>query len=221
MAVLAGLLLSSHAHAAPAYGPKLPERNQFHLGFQSHTVFERELYHGHGEMRSQQQFLLITYGITDWLSLDLKAGGGDIEQENDSGSEFKYPTYLAGGYGFRIKLLDKENTRGVFGFQHISAHPRHIVVNGVKHKAVLDDWQFSFLISHQLGKFEPYAGVRWSRMDHIHWADNVRKRVRSDLDKSTGAILGFNLYLKDNVWLNVEGNAFDTEALAAGINFHF
>jgi len=58
-------------------------------------------------------------------------------------------------------------------------------------------------------------------MDYIHWVDHDRKRVKSDLDRSTGAFLGCNLFLKENVWLNVEGSALDTEALAAGINFQF
>jgi len=221
ISVILAIFLSNQAMAAPAYGPYLPERNQFHIGVQSYTVFERKLYRDQGEMHSQQQFLLISYGITDWLSLDLKGGSGDNEQKPDNGNALRYETYMGGGYGFRIKMVEKNDTRAIFGFQHISIHPHHISVDGVKHKAVSDDWQFSFLLSHRFGKLEPYAGTRWSRMDYIHWVDTVRDRVKSDPDRSVGALLGFNYYLKDNIWLNLEGSAIDSEALAAGINFHF
>ena len=221
---LAGLIIflaASRSFAAPAYGPELPERNRVHLGFQSYTVFERRLFRDQGEMNGQQEFLLVSYGIRDWLSLDVKGGAGDIDQKPDIGDKLKYRTFVGGGYGFRIKWLDKDDTRGIFGFQHISIHPHHMSVDGVKHKAVSDDWQFSLLLSHRFGAVEPYTGARWSRMDYIHWVDNNRDRVKSDLDRSIGAILGFNYFLKDNIWLNVEGSAIDSEALAAGINFHF
>ena len=35
----------------------------------------------------------------------------------------------------------------VLGFQHISIHPHKSHQNGIKRKAVLDDWQFSLLAS--------------------------------------------------------------------------
>jgi len=214
-------LIPVETSAAPAYGTKLPGQWQFQIGAQSYTVFERKLYRDQGEIRSQQQFLNISLGFTDWFTLDLKGGSGDIEQKPDIGNAIKYETYVGGGYGFRLKFLDTEKTDAVFGFQHISIHPVTQIIDGVKHKAVLDDWNWSFLVGHRLGMVEPYAGVRWSRMDYIHWVDNERKRVKSDLDRSTGAILGFNIFLKEDFWLNVEGNAFDTEALAAGFNYQF
>jgi len=221
LAILFVCCMSTHAAAAPAYGPHLPGRHQFQIGVQSYTVFERKLYRDQGEMRSQQQFMLVSLGLTDWLSLDLKGGSGDIEQKPDIGNTIKYETYVGGGYGFRIKWLDTEKTDAVVGFQHISIHPITQSINGFKHKSVLDDWNWSLLVGHRIGMLEPYAGVRWSRMDYIHWVDHDRKRVKSDLDRSIGGILGFNLFLQDDLWVNVEGNAFDTEALAAGINFQF
>src|SRR5262245_21538603 len=116
-------MASIDASAAPAYGPKLPGPYQFQIGVQSYTVFERKLYRDQGEMRSQQQFMLISLGFTDWFSLDLKGGSGNIEQKPDIGNAIKYETYVGGGYGFRVKWLDTEKTDAVFGFQHISIHP--------------------------------------------------------------------------------------------------
>src|SRR6185503_288136 len=80
--------------AAPAYGPHMPGAFEFQGGVQSYTVFERKLYRDQGEMRSQQQFALISLGLTDWFSLDLKGGAGDIEQKPDIGHALKYETYV-------------------------------------------------------------------------------------------------------------------------------
>jgi hypothetical protein len=111
--------------------------------------------------------------------------------------------------------------RAVFGFQHISIHPKTIYVGNVKNKAVLDDWQFSALVSYNLKKITPYLGTRWSRLDYIHWVDGNRNRVKSDLARSWGLIYGLDLPLTEKIWLNLEGSAFDSEALAFSINYSF
>ena len=213
--------MASQVYAAPAYGTKLPERNRISAGVQSHIIFDRDLFRDQGEMRSQQQFLMISYGVTDWISLDVKGGSGNIRQHLESGGQIRYETYMAGGYGFRMKFFEKEKTKAVFGFQHISVHPRTAVVQGVKHKAVLDDWQFSLLLSYDMDLLTPYLGARWSRMDYIHWQNGFRKRVKSDLDKSAGLIAGMNVPFSKNTWLNIEGNFIDATAVAASMNVSF
>lgn len=211
----------SPALAAPAYGTKLPRQNEFFFGFQHHAVLERDLEGDNGEVKSGQQFLLISYGITDWLSLDLKGGAGNIYQTPDGGSEITYPTYLGGGYGFRVKFFDRDKTRAVFGFQHISIHPFTASINGNKHKSVLDDWQLSFLASHDIFHTTPYLGFKWSRMDYIHWVNTVRNRVKSDDDDIIGLVAGIDIPVHEKVWLNLEGQFIDVMALAASVNFKF
>ncbi|MBN1870250.1 MAG: hypothetical protein JW847_06735 [Candidatus Omnitrophica bacterium] len=212
---------AGNCQAAPAYGTKLPKKNQFHFGGQTHYVGQRDLEDENGEMSSLQHFLLISYGITDWLSLDLKGGAGDIHQTPEGADGISYPAYMAGGYGFRLKLYDREKTKAVFGFQHISVHPYSVFIGNVKNKAVIDDWQLSFLASRDFKVAAPYAGMYWSRMDYIHWIEDDRNRVKSDLNKCIGLIAGMNVPLRENVWLNLEGQFLDVQALAAGINFHF
>jgi hypothetical protein len=128
---------------------------------------------------------------------------------------------LGGGYGFRLRLWEKEGLKAVFGFQHISIHPETVVVDNQKNKAVLDDWQFSLLVSYRFRLISPYLGTRWSRVDYIHWQDGTRNRVKSDRTKSVGLVFGCNLDLSKNIWLNAEGNFFDSEALAASLNYSF
>jgi hypothetical protein len=89
----------------------------------------------------------------------------------------------------------------------------------MKHKAVLDDWQFSALVSYNLKKITPYLGSRWSRADYIHWVNGERDRVKSDLTKSFGLIFGFDLPVTKRVWLNLEGQFLDSEALAFSLNY--
>ncbi|MBI5144873.1 MAG: hypothetical protein HZA27_01655 [Candidatus Omnitrophica bacterium] len=208
-------------YAAPCYGTKLPEKNKIFLGVQTHSIFKRYLIAEEGKLRSWQDFLLLSYGVFDWLSLDLKGGAGYIKEHPIGSDELDYPSSFAGGYGFRLKFYETQRIKAVFGFQHISVHPRAINVGSTKHKAVLDDWQFSLLCSYDFKKIVPYLGLRWSRIDYIHWQDESRKRVKSDRTKSAGLIAGFDLPITKNLWLNLEGNFLDSQALAASLNYSF
>jgi hypothetical protein len=215
------MVTAANSHGAPAYGTKMPEQGEFHLGGQLYFVNERKLEGMNGEMNSRQQFMLISYGLLDWLSIDLKGGAGNINQIPDSGDSIDYKSYVGGGYGFRMRLIERDKFRAVWGFQHISIHPFSADAGGNKHKAVLDDWQLSFLASYDIGKITPYGGFRWSRMDYIYWKNGDRNRVKSDLDRSYGLIVGADWNISKNTWLNVEGNFFDAQAVAVGINFKF
>ena len=207
--------------AAPCYGPKMPQEKQFFLGLQTYSVFNRSLGTDYGKVRSLQEFLLISYGVFDWLSLDMKGGAGNIKQRSGVGGDMNYPAFLGGGYGFRLKLYDREASKMVFGFQHISIHPHTVSVGASKNKAVLDDWQFSFLVSHDVFNVTPYVGTRWSWMNKIHWTDGERKLEKSDLNKSVGLIAGVDIPLSKKTWLNVEGQFLDATALAGSINVAF
>ena len=213
--------LFSVGYAAPCYGTKMPAKKELFMGLQSRYIFNRYLEHEAGKIRSRQEFLLLSYGVSDWLAIDLKGGSGNIKQHPGNADELDYPTYLGGGYGFRLKLYTSENLKAVFSFQHISIHPETVSVAGQKHKAVLDDWQFSTLLSYDFKKITPYLGVKWSRLDYIHWIDTQRDRVRSDLTKSIGLIFGLDMPVSKNIWLNLEGELLDSEALSLSLNYKF
>jgi len=207
--------------AAPCYGTRMPDNQQFTVGLQTHSVLERDLIDQNGEMSSLQNFVLISYGILDWLCLDMKGGVGNIKQQSPGVERIDYSAYLGGGYGFRMRLYEYEKTKIVFGFQHISIHPHKTHKNGIKRKAVSDDWQFSLLASHDFPIITPYLGTRWSRMDYILWINGERSRIKSDLTKSIGLVIGADIPIDDRIWLNLEGNFFDAEAFAVSLNFNF
>ncbi|HQP11061.1 MAG TPA: hypothetical protein PKV41_06755 [Candidatus Omnitrophota bacterium] len=220
IAVILGLL-AGPCHAAPSYGTKMPGKNQFHVGGQTHAVLKRDLEGQNGEMSSLQHFLLVSYGLTDWFSVDLKGGAGNTHQTPEGGEEISYPSYMAGGYGFRIRVYQGEKVKIVSGFQHISVHPYSVFVGPVKNKAVIDDWQLSFLASRDFGRVTPYMGLRWSRMDYIHWVEDDRNRVKSELEKSIGMIVGMDIPVHERAWLNFEGQFLDAQAVAASLHVSF
>lgn len=213
--------LCSVIYAAPTYGPKMPKQKHFFVGLQTYSVLKRPLEQDYGKIRSLQNFFLISYGVFDWFSLDLKGGAGDIKQLPETGSELEYSTYLGGGYGFRVRLYEADKTKLIFGFQHISIHPHTVSNNGQKNKAVLDNWQFSLLASREIFNLTPYIGARWSRMDILHWVDTNRKMEKSDLDKSTGLIAGMDIPISKKVWFNIEGGFFDETSVAGSLNLAF
>ncbi|MFH1397653.1 MAG: hypothetical protein ABIH27_03780 [Candidatus Omnitrophota bacterium] len=209
------------AYAAPCYGTNMPKKKQFFAGLQTHSIFKRTLENEAGKIRSLQNFLLISYGVFDWLAIDLKVGAGNLKQHPVGNDEMDYQTGFAGGYGFRLKAYDKDNLKMIFGFQHISVHPYSIHLGDTRHKAILDDWQFSFLASRDIFKVTPYLGLRWSRVDYIHKIEGERKRVMSDLTKDIGLIYGLDIPITKKTWINLEGQVFDSYALACSINYKF
>ena len=214
-------ILNFNCFAAPCYGTKLPAQKEFFLGAQTHVIFKRYLEDDFGKLRSTQHFLLVSYGLNDWLSIDLKGGSGNIKQRPVTSDEIHYISNFAGGYGFRLRFYDRKNIKMVFGFQHISIHPKSTHLGDIKNQAILDDWQTSILASCNFKKITPYLGTRWSRIDYIHKVNGDRKRKMSDLTKSFGFIFGFDLPLTENFWLNLEGSAFDSEAVAFSLNYSF
>lgn len=215
------LLLTGNAIAAPCYGTRMPLRKKIVAGMQAYSIIDRGLEQEFGSLRSNQYLFNLSYGAFDWLSVDLKIGMGNIKQHPQGADEIDYPSNFAGGYGYRIKFLDKKGFRGVFGFQHISVHPKSTHIGNDKHVGILDDWQHSLLFSKDIKKATLYLGTRLSRVDYIHWDVGARKRRMSDLTKGIGLILGADYSLTDNIWLNIEGQFIDGEAVALSINQRF
>lgn len=221
LAIILFFCLSLTVQAAPCYGTKLPLKGKFFTEAQTYTLFKRYLKDSYGELRSRQHFWGFSYGVFDWLSVDLKIGTGNIKQHPLNRDEADYPSSFAGGYGFRVKFYDKKKIKAAVGFQHVSVHPYTIKLGDEKNQSVLDDWQYSLTASYDFSGFTPYIGAKWSRVDYIHWVNEQRKRKKSSRAKSAGAICGLNLPLTEKTWLNLEGHFIDEEALAISLNYKF
>ncbi|HNV24226.1 MAG TPA: hypothetical protein PLH56_04220 [Candidatus Omnitrophota bacterium] len=210
-----------NAFAAPAYGTKIPKQGKFFIGGQSYIVENRKLEKENGSMSGKQHFFLISYGLLDWLSIDLKGGVGNIHHHKADAEDLDYHSFLGGGYGFRVKFIDGEKMDAVFGFQHISVHPYTIDRNNQKYKAVSDDWQLSTIVSYDLEMFTPYIGAKFSRMDYIHWIDKERNLIKSDTTKNLGVLIGVDIPVNKKIWFNFEAQFLDVKAIAGSINISF
>ena len=223
--LLAFFLAVPAASAAPAYGTKMPQGGQAFWGLQHYSIFRRNLNDGNGSIRSEQNHLLLSYGLTDWFSLDLKYTlYSTFAHEGVDGENLeKYgrPGFWGGGYGFRIRLYENGPWKLVTGFQHISTHPMSLKANGVKNNGILDDWGGSTLVSFDLKKFTPYVGVAYSTLDYIHRINNDAERVNSDKHRYAGLVVGVDIPVTKKVWINLESDWRDGGAVAGSINFHF
>lgn len=90
--------------SAPCYGTKMPARGEFFSGIEVFHI-ERDLEKDQGKVKSAQHFLLISYGLCDWFSIDLKAGVGDINRYSAPCNNIDYKARFDGGYGFRVLFL--------------------------------------------------------------------------------------------------------------------
>ncbi|MFC1599244.1 hypothetical protein ACFL2W_00485, partial [Candidatus Omnitrophota bacterium] len=222
--LLVTLLFQFTSYAASCYGTKMPDKFKWFWGTEVNYIFERNLEGNHGKFRSAQCFLTGTFGITDWLCFDGAVGWGFVKYNPSIIEEIDYDSGFAGKYGFRIKLLDRDEIpfKSVFGFQHISVHPEDNIINGVEREVIFDDWQFSLIVSYDgMDKFVPYVGGKVSRGDLIEWYDDQRKRRKSEGSESVGVVCGFNLFLTDDLWLTLEGRFLDEDAASFSTTYAF
>ena len=222
--ILLFLVFNSCVYSAPCYGTKMPSRYQWFWGTEVNYIAKRDLEANHGSFRSAQCFLTASFGLTDWLCLDGAAGQGFVKYSPGLIQEIDYDSAFAGKYGIRTKIFEMEKIplSSVFGFQHISVHPRHNIINNIKRRLIFDDWQLSLLLSYDgLKQFSPYIGGKMSRGDLIEWYNDNRKRRKSEDSRSIGFVCGFNLFLTDDCWLNLETRFFDEKAASLGINYAF
>ena len=223
--IMVGLfvLITSGVYASPSFhGTYMPKEKAWHIGYESTTIFNRDLESGFGKFRTTMNLIDFVWGVKDWICIDWSLGWGNAKLNPYNHEEIDYDSAFAGRYGFRIKLFEKEGNpfKLVTGFQHYCVHPRGEVINGVKRRVILDDWQGSIVGSYDLtDSFSPYTGIAFSEGDVIEWYGDDRKRRQSENKKAFGLILGLNYFLDDKWSLNLEGKFFDEQAVSFGINY--
>ncbi|MDD5504903.1 MAG: outer membrane beta-barrel protein [Candidatus Omnitrophica bacterium] len=210
----------SLCQSAPCYGTKIPAKGGFFSGIEVFHI-DRNLEKDQGKVKSTQSFLLVSYGLQDWFSIDLKVGIGGIDRYSAPYHNVDYSARFDGGYGFRALFFDRDNVRLTGGFQHISVHPNTVSLDNKKYKAVLDDWQVSLLLSYDYSHLSLYAGPRVSRTDYINWIDNARKRHMSDSGDCIGFVCGADIKITDEMWLNAEAGFIDAKTAAISLMARF
>jgi hypothetical protein len=198
----------------------MPKKGKITMGYQSNIVFKHRLDDSYGKIKSTQHFLDLSYGVFDWLSFDGKLGAGDITHEGASFGKVGYGYSFAGGYGFRIRLMDSGKYKAALGFHHISVHPQDKVINGDKYESFLDDWQTDLTVSRNFGKIDPFIGVKASKFDMVY---NINKggRKRRPPKYWAGVVAGCDLNLREDISIRVEGHFIDETSLSTGIYYKY
>ncbi|MCM8794131.1 MAG: PorT family protein, partial [Candidatus Omnitrophica bacterium] len=210
--------------SAPSCGTILPGKKIFHWGLAVNLIHKYKM-EGAGnkiDLKSEQLFLTLAYGITERLVFDGKLGIGDIKNDRINNQEFDYRLGWGGGYGLRFKLYEdwEQKMKVILGAHHISIHPRSEELNSVKYKAILDDNQFDVLLAKEWNFGIPYLGIKVSRSRLLRRENNTDNSSFHSPWK-IGAILGYDWEIKQNTFLNLEVRFIDETSFNAGISHKF
>ena len=224
MSVFLFTAIMGPAVASPAYGTKMPDKGVLFGGLQSYFIEGRGMEGLNGTVRSRQEYAALSYGLSDWFSLDLKWMLHSRFQHDpqDGGDQMEYNRSIwGGGYGFRVRAYQSGPVRVVAGFQHFSNHPATVKANGTKQNGILEDWQGSTLVSYSFKRIVPYAGVRYATLDYIHTVDKERARIRSEAGDRWSPLMGADIPVSDRVWLNLEVDPQDGGSYTTAVFFRF
>ncbi|MCX5657804.1 MAG: hypothetical protein NTZ48_06230, partial [Candidatus Omnitrophica bacterium] len=169
-------------------------------------------------VKSNQVFFTLSYGIFDRLSLDGKIGTGDIRGDKTCNINLDYNAVWSGGYGFRAKAYENEinKIKIICGVHHISVHPSSEEVNSVKYKPILDDNQIDTIISKEYDFGIPYAGCKVSRSRLLRRDNSESSSMHSRV--KMGLVFGYDVKTCEDTYLNIETRLIDETAFNVGIS---
>lgn len=221
-AIILVLLSSFRTYAAPTDGTNIPYKGGYITGYQNNIIFKHDLGDSYGNVRSDQHYYTLSYGVFDWLTLDGKIGFGNVREKGGLHPKVMHNYGFAGGYGFRLRVLDddKNKVRVVTGFQHTSTHPASRNLNGDKREAIYEDWQVSLVSSKDIGRVTPFAGAKLSYGDLIQRTNEIDRKCRPPRYYA-GVVLGCSVKLTQNTHISVEGHFIDETSLSSGIYYTF
>jgi len=167
-----------------------------------------------------------SYGLTDRLTITGKVGGsyGYIYDETTPGAQIK--TSLSGGLvlGAQLKGTILENKAlglewdGSGQFLYMQSHHKR------SGKANSDwyEWQVSTCVAKEIGRFKPYAGVKFSTVTLDH-DDGKGNTTSYEEDGAFGAFVGTDIYLGQDrdIIIMLEGGFLPGIEGYTGIKYKF
>jgi len=168
-----------------------------------------------------------SYGLTDRLMITGRVGGthGYIYDETvTAGTNEK--TSLSGGLGLGLQLkgiIFQNKDTGLewdAGGQYLYMRSHH--KDSGKANADWYEWQFSTCLVKAIGRFKPYAGVKFSIVDLDH-DDGQGNKTSYDGDGSVGPFIGTDICFGEDrdVVIYLEGAFLIGNEFYGGIKYKF
>ncbi len=207
----------------PTSGAVLPDKGSWSQSAEVNFLFEKEMKRPKGEVESRQYFTTLSYAPSDWFCFDFRAGCGNLKFEEASSSAINYNTAFAGGYGFRSRLTqpDESFLDILWGFQHTSVHPDPRNVNNTKNEISMDDWQTSIICAKKIKFLYPYAAIKYSRVNLTRITNESKDRKVSGSINRVGLAVGTDFIINKYIDANIEGRFFDEKGLSVNLSWKF
>lgn len=244
VAVLAvGILgLSYRADAAPVGNIANPviEKGEhgIKIGVDNDFVLEREIDVPDENVTLEANFhtARLSYTIAEKADVYVLLGmmNNALVSATDGSTEVLYDVDSSFTWGLGATLLAYE-TEGGFHvgmdgkYRQASPELSKVTVDGVDYaldesEVEYSEWQVAFAVSQKIGKFAPYAGVKYS---------DIKTKARATVggteyeteergSKNTfGPFVGLSFLPTENLSLNVEGRFVDENAVSVNLAFKF
>lgn len=222
---------TSIAQAAPVGSPaSLLQKGQWDFGLEGGGYLSKRPMESSGSADYEASigygYHSRSFGLTERLTVTGKVGGsyGYIYDETTPGREGK--TTLSGGLvlGAQLKGIIFENKDSRFEwdgsaqFLYMRSHHKR----SGKANADWYEWQVSTCLAKEIGRFKPYAGIKFSTVN-LDYDDGKGNKTSYDEDGSVGPFLGTDIYLGEDrdIVINLEaGFLLGTEGYL-GIKYRF
>lgn len=167
-----------------------------------------------------------SFGLTDRLTIKGKAGAtyGYLYDKTKPVAEEK--TSLSGGFGLGLQLkgvILENKDRGLEWdgsgqFFYMSSHHK----KSGKSNTDWYEWQFSTSLAKAIGRFKPYAGIKFSTVD-LDYDDGKGDKVSYNEDANVGPFVGTDIYLGEDrdILINLEAGFILGNEFYGGIKYRF
>ena len=171
------------------------------------------------------------YGLTDWLSVYGKLGVAYAElddpfivKQDGSSSHWFGANALSGGQ-VKVRFFKSKRSHwewdGSLQYTDVRRHSR-----GTKNEFRFHDWQVATGLAKPLGRFTPYAGVKYSLANlifRVREGGQLLALGKHHSDQSAGFYVGSDLSMGqyEDVVINVEGGYVDGLEAAVSVAHSF
>ncbi|MBI5614247.1 hypothetical protein HY947_04950 [Candidatus Gottesmanbacteria bacterium] len=208
------------------------------IGVDNDFVFKRELDVPDESVELEADFhsAKLSYTIAEKADVYVLLGmmNNALVSATDGSTEVLYDVDSSFTWGVGATLLAYETEGGFragIDGKYRSASPEvsKVTVDGTDYsltdsEAEYSEWQVAFAVSQQMGKFAPYAGVKYSDIKTKAKATvsgTLYETEERGSKNTVGPFVGLSFLPNENISLNVEGRFVDEEAVSVSLAYKF